>query len=61
MFSFLFGSIYHYICIDMLINKSKTIVFGLLLVFLLGACASGNKRNGTLKKGKPIPCPQKDC
>lgn len=43
---------------------------GLVIIFLVGgtqtfyACGSskgGNKKARTIKKGKPIPCPMKDC
>ena len=37
------------------------ILLFILVVSVLGACASGQSRQGKLKKGKPIPCPQKDC
>ncbi|MCU0392244.1 MAG: hypothetical protein MUE81_14090 [Thermoflexibacter sp.] len=47
-------------------NKHKIkLFFSILLIALLplifGACASSGRGKGKIKRGKPIPCPVKDC
>ncbi|WP_250631767.1 hypothetical protein [Rhodoflexus caldus] len=42
------------------VNKTRWIVYLLLLAAFSSGCASG-KGGRKLKRGKPIPCPVKDC
>jgi len=40
----------------------KTYIILLILALGCGACAThGKHKNGKIKPGKAIPCPQKDC
>jgi len=40
----------------------QKLIFGLVALAIFTSCAtSGKHRNGKIQKGKPIPCPQKDC
>jgi len=44
-----------------IIQKNRFLIcFGLIVILLMGACASSKKTRKLPKKG-PIPCPVKDC
>jgi hypothetical protein len=42
------------------VNRSKWLICLLAVLMFAGGCASG-KSGRKLKRGKPIPCPVKDC
>ena len=42
-------------------HLKKIALLFVVLMIALSSCASNNKHHKKLKRGKPIPCPTKDC